>query len=107
MLWLPVLRVLMLKVAVPFVRVAVPSGVVPSLKLTVPVGVLAFARAEVTVTVKVICWPKAEGVRDDEALVIVLSPEILTTNPSSTPLKVVCSAPGVVTKVEDSVVPVT
>jgi len=61
MLWLPLVRVEVEKLATPFTRAPVPRAVVPSRKVTLPVAVpIAGATAD-TVAVKVTDWPKVDG----------------------------------------------
>ena len=60
------LRLEVLKVAVPPESVPVPSVVVPSLKITVPVAVLGD-----TVAVKVTFWPDTVGLAEDVIEVVV------------------------------------
>jgi hypothetical protein len=61
MVWLPLVRVEVEKLATPFARAPIPRAAAPSRKVTVPVGVpIAGATAE-TVAVKVTDWPSDDG----------------------------------------------
>jgi len=53
MLWLPLERLDVVRVASPFVTVWVPRAVVPSRKVTVPVGIAVAGATGDTVAVKV------------------------------------------------------
>ena len=65
MVWLPILRVEVLKEAMPFETVADPRVVLPSRKLTVPVAPLGF-----TVAVKVTDCLKNDGFGFEERVVV-------------------------------------
>ena len=69
MVWLPILRVAIEKLAVPAASVAEPIGDPLSLKFTVPVGVPAKA---VTFAVKVTDWPRLLGFCDEVSAVWVV-----------------------------------
>jgi hypothetical protein len=67
--WEPRLSVDVVNFALPLAsNVPVPIVVVPSLKVTVPVGGLP---PPVTVAVKMIGWPKTEGLSDETSAVVV------------------------------------
>jgi hypothetical protein len=64
--WLPTERDEVENVAIPeMFNVPLPRVVEPSLKVTVPVGVPEPGAFAVTVAVKVIDWPKTEGLAED------------------------------------------
>ena len=66
------------KVACPEVMATVAARVVePSVKVTVPVGVPAPGATALTVAVKVITWPKTDGLAVE--LTVVLLESLLTT----------------------------
>ena len=65
-----------MKVALPPVRPPVPSDVLPSLNVTMPAGVPAPGLAAVTVAVKVMPWPKTDGLAEEETVVVVLAREV-------------------------------
>src|SRR6516225_7317613 len=71
MVWLPRVRLLVLKVAWPAVRLTPPGvrSVLPSLKSTVPVGVRP--KPAVTVAVKITVWPNPAGLGDEETDVLL------------------------------------
>ena len=73
MVWLPTLRVEMLKVATPPLSVPVPIVVAPSRKFTVPVGVPVPGATGATVAVNVTDWLKTEGFVDEVTAVVVLA----------------------------------
>ena len=87
MLWLPVLRLLVLKLALPFVKDKTSKDVCPSSKLTVPVGVFELTTAGVTVAVKVTCSPNTEGLGNDFTAATDSAPAaIFTTYASRKPV---------------------
>ena len=55
----------------PLVKVPVPSVLVPFLKVTVPLGVPAPGETGLTVAVKVTDWPKTEGLAEEVKAVAV------------------------------------
>ena len=61
------------KVATPPLRLFVARAVAPSLKVTVPLGVPLPGGVTVTVAVKVIGWPEAEGLAEEAKVVVVLA----------------------------------
>src|SRR5580700_9655100 len=65
MLWLPTLRALVLKLALPSVSDKISIGVGPSSKTTVPVGVSELTPSGVTVAVKVTSSPNTDGFGED------------------------------------------
>jgi hypothetical protein len=69
-LWVPVLNVLMARVALPPVNCAEPSEAPPSIKLMVPVGV-AVPDAGPTVAVNVTVWPAIAVIGEAARLVPV------------------------------------
>lgn len=72
MVWLPTLRLEVVKVATPPPSGAVPIGLPPSTKVTVPVGVPGAGGTADTVAVKVTAGVTKDGFADDVTVVTVL-----------------------------------
>src|SRR5438552_13201934 len=74
MLWAPILRIEVVKVAWPLPSsVPVPMLLAPSRNVTVPVGAPEPGATAETVAVKVTAWPKAEGLLSEVTVVEVLA----------------------------------
>ena len=77
MVWLPSVRVVVERVALPLLIAPLPICVAPSRKFTVPVMVPAVC--DVTVAVNITDWPALDGFCEDANTVLVVAKEPVFT----------------------------